>query len=399
MPFEIPDRLKALPPYLFVEMDRRRRAAVEAGKDVINLGIGDPDQPTPGFVLDRLRETLPVSAHHRYPQQIGVAAFREAAARFMQRRYGQRLDPVSEILTLIGSKEGLGHLPLAVLNPGDVALVPDPGYPVYQAATLFAGGRPHFLRLTREQCWLPDLAAIPSDVARRARLMFLNYPNNPIGAVAPRGFLEAAVRFARQYDLVIAYDAAYNEVYFDTPPLSILEIPGGREVAIELHSLSKTFNMTGWRIGFAAGRADVIAALARIKSNMDSSQFAPIQEAGAAALDGIERPEIGATVAMYRARRDAMCAGLRAAGFHVEPPPATFYVWAGIPARARATSDSASQGSASMNVCARILDEAGVVCVPGNGFGAAGEGYVRFALTVDLDRIRTAAERIAAIRW
>lgn len=388
MPFEIPDRLKALPPYLFVEMDRRRRAAVEAGKDVINLGIGDPDQPTHDFIIERLRGTLAPAANHRYPQQIGVAAFREAVARFMLRRYGQRLDPASEILTLIGSKEGLGHLPLAVLNPGDVALVPDPGYPVYQAATLFAGGKPYFMRLTREKLWLPDLTQVPSDVARRARLMFLNYPNNPIGATAPRNFLEAAVRFAREYDLVIAYDAAYNEMFFDTPPLSILEIPGGRDVAIELHSLSKTFNMTGWRIGFAAGRADVVAALARIKSNMDSSQFAPIQEAGAAALDGIQRAEIAAAIEMYRARRDAMCAGLRDAGFHVEPPPATFYVWAGVPG-----------GADSMSACTRILDEAAVVCVPGNGFGAAGEGYVRFALTVDLDRIRTAVDRIRAIRW
>ena len=293
------------------------------------------------------------------------------------------------MLTLIGSKEGLGHLPLALVNPGQAVLIPDPGYPVYRAATLFAGGVPQTLRLSPTGGWLPDFDAVEPDLARSAALLFLNYPNNPTAAVASREFYERAVRFARHYDLIIAQDAAYNEMYLTAePPPSILEVPGAREVAVEFHSLSKTFNMTGWRIGFAAGNADVLAALARVKSNLDSGVFTAIQEAGIAAYAGIDRPEILELRATYRRRAEALCTGLRSIGFNVTPPTATFYVWAGVP-----------DGNDAFGVANKLLDEAAVVCIPGIGFGPAGEGFVRFALTVHEDRIRTAVERLRALQW
>lgn len=388
MPFRLPDRLKALPPYLFVEIDRRKRALREAGHDVIDLGIGDPDRPTPEFIIERMNTAMRVPGNHRYPRGDGAPEFKRAMAAFFQRRYGVTLDAEREIVALIGTKEGLGHLPLAVVNPGDVALIPDPGYPVYTSATLFAGGRPHPMPLSEKHDWLPDFSAIPGDVARRAVLMFLNYPNNPTGAVAPRSFFQTAVDFARQHDLILAQDAAYNETYFTSKPPSVLEIPGAKEVAIEFHSHSKTFNMTGWRLGFAVGNPDVLTALAKVKSNLDSGPFTAIQEAGIAAYEGIERPEILASRAMYHERSEVMTAGLRELGFRVRPPQATFYIWAGVPA-----------GYDSMRAAGKLLDEAAVVCIPGSGFGAAGEGYVRFAMTVEVDRIRTALARMRGLKW
>lgn len=387
--FELPERLKALPPYLFVEIDRRKRAAIAAGKDVINLGVGDPDQPTHGFIVDRMAEAIRRPANHRYPHDLGFGAFRERVAAFFQQRYGVKLDPQREVLTLIGSKEGIGHLPLATVNPGQTVLIPEPGYPVYRSSTIFAGGVPRVMPLRADRGWLPDLDAIGPDVLGATRLMLLNYPNNPTGAVATLGFFERVVALARRYGFLVAHDAAYNEMYFEPPaPPSILEIPGARDVAIELHSLSKTFNMTGWRLGFAAGNADVLDALARIKANVDSGQFSAIQEAGAAAYDGIGRPELAAAMATYRARRNALCDGLRRIGWRVEPPRATFYVWAPAP-----------EGYDSMGAVSRILEEAAVVCVPGTGFGPLGEGFLRFALTVDVARVHEAVERIARIRW
>lgn len=388
MGFVPAQRVRSLPPYLFVEIDRRKRAAVAAGKDVINLGVGDPDQPTHAFIIERMRQAIDVPANHRYPFDAGSPAFRSTVAEFFRKRYGVALDADREILTLIGSKEGLGHLALAVVNPGDVVLVPDPGYPVYSSGTLFAGGTSYAMPLLESNGFLPDLDVIPSDVASRAVLMHLNYPNNPTGAVAPRGFFEQAVAFAREHDLIVSQDAAYNEMYFDKPVPSILEIPGAREHCIELHSLSKTFNMTGWRLGFAAGNADVLAALARIKSNMDSGQFTAIQEAGAAAYQGIDRPEIQQARALYRERARVMAEGLRSMGFRLKEPEATFYVWAGVP-----------KGYDSMGVVAKLIDEAAVVCVPGSGFGRQGEGYVRFAMTVDVERIRQALGRMRELKW
>ncbi len=381
-------RLQALPPYLFVDIDRKRRAALAAGKDVISFGVGDPDLPTHAFIIERLQQAATDPANHRYPHDVGSPAFRRAAAAFFARRYGVSLDAERELLTLIGTKEGLGHLALAVVNPGRVVLTPDPGYPVYRSATLFAGGEPVVLPLQESRDWQPDFSTIPSDVARRAALLYLNYPNNPTGAPGSKAVLADAIAFCREHDIVFCHDAAYNEMCFDEPCHSALEIPGARDVCIELHSLSKTFNMTGWRLGFAAGNADVLAALARIKANLDSGQFTAIQEAGAAALDGVERPEVLEARGTYARRARLLAEGLTQLGFRVRPPRATFYVWAGVPA-----------GLDGMQVATRLLDEASVVCIPGLGFGEQGAGFVRFAVTVDEARIRQALDRVRSLRW
>jgi LL-diaminopimelate aminotransferase len=388
MPFEPADRLKALPPYLFVEIDRKKRLLLEAGKDVINFGVGDPDQPTHSFIIDRLTAAVRNPEHHRYPRDRGLPAFRQTLAAFFERRYGVQLDPEREIYVLIGSKEGLGHLPLAVVNPGRTVLYPEPGYPVYRSAAIFAGGIPWAMRLNEERGWMPDLDAIPPDVARSAALMILNYPNNPTGALASREFLTRAVAFCRRHEIILAQDAAYNEMTFDEPAPSILQIPGARDVAIELHSLSKTFNMTGWRLAFAVGNEAVLDALGKIKANMDSGQFGAIQEAGIAAYEGIERDELHAARRMYSERMRVMAAGLRELGFAVREPRATFYIWAGVP-----------RGYDALRVVNKLLDEAAIVCVPGTGFGAAGEGFVRFAVTVDIERIRQALARMRALQW
>ena len=388
------DRLDQLPPYLFVEIDRHKREAIEAGRDVIDFGIGDPDQPTASFIIDRVRETIGDADNHRYASSRGTLELRTAFADFYRERFHQangvgtspNLDPDSEVLVLLGAKEGIGHLPLALLNPGDIVLVPDPGYPVYVSGTVLAGGRCHAMPLRERSGWLPDFDEIPSDVARSARLMWLNYPNNPTTALAPLAFFETALEFAREYDLLIAQDAAYSEVYFDEPPASILQIPGAKDHAIEFHSLSKTFNMTGWRVAFAVGNADALAALATVKSNLDSGVFLPLQHAGVEALRGASRPEIRNQIAKYRTRRDILVNGLRSAGWSINAPDATIYVWAKCP-----------PGFDSMSLSTRILADASVVVVPGVGFGRCGEGFVRFALTVDDERTQEAVDRIAKL--
>ncbi len=382
------ERLGKLPPYLFVEIDRRRREAIASGRDVIDFGVGDPDQPTHPFIVDRLAEAARNPVHHRYASSAGSETFRTSVARFFERRFRVTLDPNREVLSLLGTKEGIGHLPFAVVNPGDVVLIPEPGYPVYTSGTIFAGGTCHVMALRSDRQWLPDLDAVPSDVRRAAKLMFLNYPNNPTGACAPRSFLEEAVAFAREYGILLAQDAAYSEVFFDEVPPSILEIDGARDVCIEFHSLSKTFNMTGWRAGFAVGHPAALAALLKVKNNLDSGIFGAIQEAAAEALDRYDDPSVREQIATYRRRRDALVVGLRGAGWHVDSPGATFYVWAKCP-----------PGHDSMRTATRILDDADVVVVPGVGFGSAGEGYIRFALTVSEERTRAAVERIHRLRW
>ncbi len=380
-------RLGDLPPYLFVDIDRKKAAALAAGRDVIDFGVGDPDRPTPGFVVERLAAAAADRVHHRYPPAVGTARLRRAVAAFVERRFGVTADPDGEVLVLIGTKEGLGHLPLGVLDPGDTALVPQPGYPVYQSACLFAGARIHTMALSGDRGWLPDLAAIPTDVAASAKLMYLNYPNNPTAATAPLAFFEEAVEFARQHQILIAQDAAYSEVFFDEPPPSILQIPGARDVAIEFHSLSKTFNMTGWRVGFAVGNPSAIAALAKVKAHVDSGQFGAIQEAASVALERLDHPDVQGTRERYRRRRDALVDGLRQLGYEVDRPRATFYVWVRCPG-----------GYPSMEFATRLLDEAAVVVVPGIGFGRQGEGHFRMALTVDGDRIEEALVRMRRIR-
>jgi LL-diaminopimelate aminotransferase len=387
MDFDRAERLKILPPYLFAEIDRKKKAAIAAGRDVINLGIGDPDTPTPGFIIEELDRAAHDPKNHQYALDAGLLEFRQAAADWCGRRFGVKLCPDREILPTIGSKEAIAHFPLAVLNPHDIALVPEPGYPPYRSGTLFAGAEPHLCPLTRENRFLPDLEAIPPKVLRRAKLIYVNYPNNPTAAVATREFYAKLVAFARKHRLIVASDAAYSEIYFDEPPMSFLEVEGAKEVGIEFHSLSKTFNMTGWRIGFAAGNASLVAHLATLKTNVDSGVFQAIQYAGVKALENAEKVTEG-LLPMYRSRRDALVRGFTAAGWDVIPPPATFYAWMPTPKRL-----------ASTEVAAKLLDEADIVVTPGVGFGPSGEGYVRAALTVNEDRIREAAARVAKLTF
>ena len=389
MPIVQSQRLQSLPPYLFVEIDRKKRQALAEGRDIINLGVGDPDQPTPSFIVEAMQKATEKSANHRYPFDHGVPEFRQEAARFLKARFGLDVDAQSELITVIGSKDGISHLPLAVVNTGDVVLVPQPGYPVYQSAALFAGGEPYIMPLTEENSYLPDLKAIPEQVAKRARLMYLNYPNNPTAGVADRRFYAEVVDFARQYDLLVASDAAYCETYFGNPPMSMLEVTGAKDVTIEFHSLSKTFNMTGWRLGFAAGNSGAVSALARLKVNMDSGQFNAVQWAGVEALARWDGPEVQAIRDMYCQRRDALVNGINnGLGWEVRKPEATFYVWIKCP-----------DGIGSMALVGKLLDEADVVTIPGVGFGPAGEGYIRAALTVGVERIREAVERIKKVKF
>ncbi|CBE69363.1 MAG: LL-diaminopimelate aminotransferase [Candidatus Methylomirabilis oxygeniifera] len=384
-PFSVAQRLSKLPPYLFAEIDRLKQDAIRRGMDIINLGVGDPDLPTPSHIIARMQQASADSRNHQYPSYEGMLSFRQAVADWYGKRFGVTLDPQTEVLSLIGSKEGIGHIPLAFIDPGDVVLVPDPGYPVYQAGTVFADGIPYFMPLTRERSFLPDLEAIPSEVLKKARIMFLNYPNNPTAAVASGAFFAEAVAFARRHRLILCHDAAYSEMAYDGYlPESLLAVEGAKDVAIEYHSLSKTYNMTGWRIGFAVGCREVLSGLGRIKTNLDSGVFQAVQEAAIAALNGPQEC-VEAMRAVYKERRDALVDGLLALGFVVDKPQATFYVWIGVPKE----HTSASFASA-------LLSDVGIVMTPGTGFGRSGEGYIRAALTVDVSRIREAIERIAA---
>jgi LL-diaminopimelate aminotransferase len=384
--FQMAERLKILPPYLFAELDRLKQAEIAKGVDVIPLGIGDPDQPTPQPILDAMHRAIDRPQNHQYPSYQGMPSFREAVAEWYANRFGVTLDPAREVLSLIGSKEGIGHIPFAFIDPGDVVLVPEPGYPVYEIATLLAGGEPYRMPLLRENGFLPDLKALPPDILRRARLFFLNYPNNPTATVAPKSFFEEVVHLAQEHSLIVCHDAAYTEIYYDgKKPLSFLEVEGAKEVGVEFHSLSKTYNMTGWRIGFVTGAASVIDGLGKIKTNLDSGIFQAIQEAGIAAMKG-DQADVQRMRTLYQDRRDTLVAGLRNAGLACDPPEATFYVWLPVPA-----------GYTSTAFTELLLKQAGIAVTPGNGFGASGEGYVRFALTVPKERLSEAAERIKRV--
>lgn len=386
MKIEKSERLKSLPPYLFKEIDRQKAEVRARGVDIIDLGVGDPDIPTPPYIIEALRKAAMDPANHRYPSYSGMDKFNDAVARWYKRRFNVEIDPRAEAVTLIGSKEGIAHIPLAFINPGDIALVSSPGYPVYHIGTQFAGGNAYFMDLVKENDFLPDLDQIPVEVAKKARLMFLNYPNNPTSAVATGEFFESVITFAKEHDIIVCHDAAYSEMSFDGyEPMSFLEVDGAKSVGIEFHSLSKTYNMTGWRIGFAVGCAEVINALGQVKSNIDSGAFQAIQIAGIAALEG-DQACVEEMRRTYAERRDVLVAGLRSAGLSVEKPLATFYLWVEVP-----------QGYTSAGFAGKMLTEAGIVTTPGNGFGAAGEGYVRMALTVDVDRIREAVKRIKMI--
>jgi LL-diaminopimelate aminotransferase len=380
------DRLRGLPPYLFARIDEMKREALGRGVDLIDLSIGDPDIPTPEHVVEAMRKAVGDPGHHRYPSSEGMPRFREAVAGWYERRFGVTLDPGGEVISLMGSKDGVGHMPFAFVNPGDVVLVPTPGYPVYSIGTLFADGESYFMPLYEANGFLPDFSLIPEDVLRRTKLMWLNYPNNPTAAVAGKGLFEEAVELARKFDIIICHDAAYSEIYFDGErPMSFLEVDGAKDVGVELHSLSKTFSMTGWRIGHAVGNREIISGLLKVKSNLDSGMFQAVQEASIAAL-GSEEKVLAGLRETYQGRRDALYEGLKSAGYGVLKPKATFYLWASVPG-----------GGDSTGFAARLLDEAGVLVTPGNGFGDPGEGYVRFALTVGVERINEAVERIRKI--
>jgi LL-diaminopimelate aminotransferase len=372
-------RLELIPPYLFGEIARLKAKARAEGKDLIDFGIGDPDQPTPQPIIDRLYVEAQDPETHRYDESDqGDPGLTEAACQWFEGRYGVSLDPKSEIVLLIGSKEGLAHLCWAYINPGDIALIPDPNYTVPKVQTLLAGGTPYLMPLTAENNFVPDLTAIPSETAKAAKLLFLNYPHNPTGATAPLSFFEEAVRFAKEYDLLICNDCAYAEVGYDgyRPP-SILQAEGAKEVAIETHSLSKTFNMTGWRIGFAVGNADAIASLNKMKSNIDSKQFSAISRAAGWALLNADNSE---TLALYDTRRKLLIDGLNSLGWSLPYPKAGFFVWIPVP-----------EGHDSMSFSKLLLEKAGVLVIPGVGYGAHGDKYVRMSLTIAGDK---AGERV-----
>jgi len=380
------DRLFQLPPYLFIEIDRLKAEVRAKGVDLIDLGVGDPDLPTPEHILKRLIEASQDPGNHRYPSYSGMNDFRKSVAAWYQRRFNVTLDPVKEVVTLIGSKEGIAHFPLAFINPGDYALMTSPGYPVYFSGTLFAGGRSYFLPLRKENHFLPDLSQIPGEVARQAKVLFINYPNNPTAAVADRSFFEEVVAFAWEHRIIIAHDAAYSEIAYDGyRPLSFLEVPGSKEVGLEFHSLSKTYNMTGWRIGFAVGNAQLIGGLSQVKSNIDSGAPQAIQWAGIEALEG---PQSGLEEMrnVYRKRRDLMVRGLRQIGLAVDSPKASFYLWVEVP-----------KGYTSAQTTRHLLQQAGIVTTPGNGFGEPGEGYFRISLTVPQERLEEAVDRLSRV--
>ncbi|MDP2168475.1 MAG: LL-diaminopimelate aminotransferase [Thermodesulfovibrionales bacterium] len=383
---ELARRVKDLPPYLFAGIDRMKQEAIARGVDLIDMSIGDPDIPTPAHIVEAMKKAVENPAHHRYPSYEGMPSFRQAVAGWYGSRFNVRLDPATEVVSLIGSKEGIGHIPLAFVNPGDVVLVPSPGYPVYPVGTLFAGGRPHIMPLIEENGFLPDFKSIPEDILNAAKLMFINYPNNPTSVTAGSGFYEEAIGLANKYGIIIAHDAAYSEIYYDRKkPMSFLEVNGAKDVGIEFHSLSKTYNMTGWRIGFAVGNKDVIAGLGKIKSNLDSGVFQAVQEASIIALKTGDEILSGIRD-VYQERRNILWSGLRGLGLHAIKPEATFYLWVKAP-----------QGYGSSDFTAHLLDGAGVLSTPGSGFGEPGEGYIRFALTVPVERIKEALERIKKV--
>lgn len=380
-------RVQELPPYLFVGISRAIAAKRAQGIDVISFGIGDPDIPTPDPVLNRLETALRTPAHHRYPESEGLPEFRKAVCDFYKRRFDINLDPATEAINLIGAKEGIAHASLCFIDPGDTALVPDPAYPVYEIGTMFAGGKSHFVPLTAENAWLPKFEDIPTDVARDAKVLWLNYPNNPTGAIASLEFFNEAVRFAKEFDIALLHDACYTEVTYDgyVAP-SILQAEGARDIAMEFHSLSKTANMTGWRIGMAVGNSDMVNALMRVKSNIDSGLSQAIQEMGIEALN-LSPEWLKQNNDIYRKRRDRVVAILNEIGIDAVAPKAGLYIWVAIP-----------EGYTSAKFAQKLLDERNVVVTPGNGYGPAGEGYIRLSLTTPDDRIDEGIRRLSGLK-
>ncbi|HKE99847.1 MAG TPA: LL-diaminopimelate aminotransferase [Actinomycetes bacterium] len=376
-------RIASLPPYLFAEIDRKVAAARARGVDVISFGVGDPDLPTPPFVVEELRRAAGDPSTHRYPSYFGMPELRSAVAGFYARRFGVELDPSTQVLPLIGSKEGIAHLPWAFVDPGDPVLVPEPGYPVYEMGTILAGGEPVHLPMTADGGWFPDLDRVERALADRAAMLWLNYPANPTAAVATLDRFERAVAFAARHDLLLAHDNAYSEITYDgfVAP-SVLQVPGALDCAVEFGSLSKIFNMTGWRIGWVVGNQAAIEALGRVKTNIDSGVFNAVQRAGVAALtSGMEH--LPGLVATYQRRRDRIMEVFWEAGWKVDAPSGALYVWLPTP-----------PGESSVQFTARLLEDAGVVVAPGSGYGPSGEGYVRLSLTIPDERLEEGCERV-----
>ena len=377
-------RIEKVPPYLFVGISRKIAEKRAQGIDVISFGIGDPDIPTPENVVEKLREAALDSPNHRYPETDGLPEFRQAVADWYQRRFGISVHPDKETLPLIGAKEGIGHAALCFIEPGDIALVPDPGYPVYSVGTWFAGGECHWMPLLEENGWMPDLDAIPDDVADKATVMWLNYPNNPTGAIADADYFAKVVEFAKAHDIAVMHDASYSEVAFDGyHPISFLETPDAIDVGVEFHSLSKSYNMTGWRLGMAVGNEDIISALMVIKSNLDSGVPNAIQYMGMEAME-LSQEAIDERNAIYEHRRDRVVQTLRDIGLDAIPPKASLYVWTRIP-----------EGFTSAEFTALLLDEADIVVTPGNGYGEYGEGYIRLSLTINDEDMEKGLARLS----
>lgn len=387
---KVSERLEKIPPYLFAEIDKKIERAKAKGIDIISLSIGDPDTPTLAPIVEEMHKAIDDSANHNYPPYNGTAMFRNAAACWMEDRFGIELDPDTEILANIGSKEAIAHIFFAFVDKGDYTLVPDPGYPVYHNATIFAGGTPYAMPLLEENSFLPDFDKIPEEVAQKSKLMFLNYPNNPTGAVADLDFWKKAVNFCEKYDILLCSDMAYSEMTYDGYKApSVLQVEGGKDIAIEFYSHSKSYNMTGWRVGFVCGNKQAVKALGTIKNNIDSGTFKAIQQAAASAFS-IEQTYIDNLNKIYKERRDVMIAGLKELGWDIKPSKATFYIW--IPTPNKMSSEEFST---------ELLEKAHVVVPPGIGYGKCGEGYVRLALTKDIPTIQKALQRIkeAGIRY
>jgi len=383
MKIEYADRLKKLPPYLFEEIDKAKKKAIEEGRDIIDLGVGDPDTPTPDFIVEKLNHASKDPFTHKYAMNKGLLILRKEMADWYRKRFGIQFDPKTEILPLLGSKEGIAHVPLAFINPGDEVLVPSPSYPPYNSGSIFAGAKVHFMPLLENKYFLPDLEAINPSVAKRCKLMFINYPNNPTGAICTKSFYDMIVEFAKKYNIMICSDAAYTEMCYEgVNPPSFLESRGAKDIGIEFHSLSKTFNMTGWRVGMAVGNPDMIKGLAKVKANIDSGIFTAVQFA---AIDALKRSEEVKQKMnkIYTERRDVLVKGLNAAGWKVTRPLATFYLWAPV-----------FDDYDSFSLAKAMLEKANIIITPGNGFGADGEGYVRFALTISTNKLKEAVERI-----
>lgn len=385
--FKPANRIANLPPYLFAEADRQIAAKRAAGFDVVSLGIGDPDLPTPSSIVEELKRTAEIPANHRYPEYYGLPELRQAIANWYQKRFGVELHPDKEVVPLIGSKEGIFHIALAFIDPGDVALVPDPAYPVYGIGTLLAGGAPYMMPLLQENDFLPDLEAIPAPVLEKARILWINYPNNPTSAIAPWEFYEKVADFVRRHNLLVCADNAYSDVCYDGYKApSFLQLPGAKEIGVEFHSLSKTYNMTGWRIGMMVGNASVVSALGKVKTNVDSGIFQAVQYAGVVALNE-DQSWLAERNQIYQRRRDFVLSVLKEIGIEAPIPKASLYIWARVP-----------EGYTSLEFSLKLLDDLAVWVTPGVGFGPSGEGWFRISLTTPDHRLDEAMRRLKTLK-